>query len=194
MTPDTPVEQDPRSAPRDVSGGLGRVSGILAGYDDDALMARARDGDKEAFETLVSRHMDRATAVATRFLADKAEGRAAAQEAFVQLWAARGQYRRSGSFTWFLTTLVLDRCRAARAAEPRGHGASRPARGGDASSRMEAALTRLAPADREVLVMRFGMDLAYQDIANETGRPASALRSQVFDSLCRLRGLLEGAS
>jgi RNA polymerase sigma-70 factor (ECF subfamily) len=194
MTPDTPVEQHPRHAERDVSRGLGGVAAILAGYDDDALMARAQDGDKEAFEALVSRHMERAAAIATRFLADRARGLAAAQEAFLQLWTARGQYRRGGSFAWFLTTLVLDRCRAARAAESRGHGACRPAAGDDASARMQAALTRLSPGDREVLVMRFGMDLAYQDIANETGRPPSALRSQVFDSLCRLRGLLEGAS
>jgi len=82
----------------------------------------------------------------------------------------------------------------AREAEARGRGASSPPAGDDDAARMQAALTRLEPGDREVLVMRFGMDLGYQDIANETGRPASALRSQVFDSLRRLRSLLEGAS
>ena len=192
MTPDTPVEQSPRRITREVQSAPGGASAILAAYDDDALMARAQDGDKEAFEALVSRHMDHAAAVAARFLADQAVCRAAAQEAFLQLWTARGQYRRGGGFRWFLTTLVLDRCRAARAAA--SNGASGPPAGDDASARMQAALTRLAPADREVLVMRYGMDLAYRDIANETGRPASALRSQVFGSLCRLRSLLEGAS
>jgi len=38
------------------------------------------------------------------------------------------------------------------------------------------------------------MEMAYDDIAQETGRPAGTLRSRVFHSLRKLRKLLEGES
>jgi len=164
----------------------------LAGYDDDALMARAQDGDKEAYEVIVSRHMETATALATRFLASPGAGRDAARDAFIELWVARTGYRcdGNGNFRSHLATLVVDVCRT------RGlqSGASAGGSQGETDNEMERALAQLDHGDRELLMMRYGMDLAYQELASKTGRPTDAVRSRVFESLRKLKHILEGES
>lgn len=196
MVQTTPVEQtSSRSHVEQTPATSGGAAAILSGYDDDTLMTRVQDGDKEAFEVIVARHMDRATAVATRFVANPAAGRVATQAAFVQLWVARDHYRREGGFRWFLTTLVLDQCRkAANLGGSSSPGQNRVATVDPESRKVEDALKKLTKNDRELLVMRYGMELAYQEIANETGQSAATLRSHVYNSLRKLRGLLEGES
>ncbi len=181
----------------------------LSGYDDDALMVKAQDGDKEAFEVLVGRYTELVVAIATRFLGAPDTGRDVAQEVFLDLWLSRSRYRPEGRFRRYLTTLVLNRCRDAT----RRVGSEQRRRDGlaaqgkpvmrdpsenavlqQSSLKLEAALAEIEPSDREILVMRYGMEMAYDDIAQETGRPAGTLRSRVFHSLRKLRKLLEGES
>lgn len=191
-------------------GGFGPVASSrgarrLADYDDDALMARIQDGDKEAFEALVSRHTDKVVAVSSRFLGDSDAGRDVAQEVFVDLWSGRHKYSPSGKFKGYLATLTLNRCRDATrrwGAEQRrrtGLAAEGAPRDPDpaelVSSRQSArqlhgALAKLAEDDREILVMRYGMDLQYDEIAVVLGKPSGTLRSRVFHALRKLRGML----
>ena len=171
MVPSTSADfSTPDASPQ----GHGQPTG-LAGYDDDALMARAQDGDKEAYEAIVSRHMETATALAARFLADARAGRDAARDAFIELWVARSSYRcdGNGSFRSHLATLVVDRCRhsARQGAMTGGSDAD------EAESEMERALARLDHGDRELLMMRYGMDLAYQELASKTGGASGTRRS-----------------
>lgn len=181
----------------------------LESYEDDALMARAQDGDKEAYEVLVGRYTELVLAISTRFLGDPDLGRDVAQEVFIDLWVSRARYRPEGRFRRYLTTLALNRCRdatrrsgaeqrrreglAAQGDPPRSDPADRAVEK-QSSQMLQAALARLEPADREILVMRYGLELAYDEIAEETGRPAGTLRSRVFHSLRKLRKLLEGES
>ena len=204
--PMTSSENQDEAAPHPASGG---TRGLLSSYDDDALMVRAQDGDKEAYEVIVQRHMDVVLAVATRFLANPDSGRDVAQEVFLELWLSRHKYAPEGKFRGYLTTLVLNRCRDATrrlgsekrrreglAAQGLAH-SDDPAEiaiKGQSSQSLNRALEQLDTADREILVMRYGMDLAYDDIARETGRPAGTLRSRVFHALRKLRKTLEGES
>jgi RNA polymerase sigma-70 factor, ECF subfamily len=184
---------------------------LLSTYDDDALMARAQDGDKEAYEALVERYTDVVLAMATRFLADAEAGHDVAQDVFLELWLSRQRYVPEGRFKGYLTTLVLNRCRDTtrrRGSETRrrdglaAEGVRNPLGSdpaeqlilGQSSQRLHQALATIDKDDREILVMRYGMDLAYEVIAEETGRPAGTLRSRVFHALRKLRGLLEGES
>jgi len=181
----------------------------LASYEDDALMGRAQDGDQEAFEVLIGRYSELVVAISTRFLGDPDAGRDVAQEVFIDLWLSRQRYRPEGRFRHYLSTLALNRCRdatrrvgseqrrreglAVQGVAPRPNAADRVAE--KQSSRMlHEALARLEPADREILVMRYSLDLAYDEIAEEVGRPSGTLRSRVFHSLRKLRTLLEGES
>jgi RNA polymerase sigma-70 factor (ECF subfamily) len=172
-------------------------------------MARAQDGDKEAFEVLVGRYSDLVVSITTRFLGDPDAGRDVAQEVFLDLWLSRLRYRPEGRFRRYLTTLALNRCRdatrrvgseqrrrdgLAAQGEPRKKDPSDRAVEKQSSRMLQAALAGIEQADREILVMRYGLDMAYDEIAEELGRPAGTLRSRVFHSLRKLRKLLEGES
>lgn len=53
---------------------------------ESVLVARARGGDRDAFEALVRRHGDRLYAVVLRFVADGDEAQEVTQEAFLRAW------------------------------------------------------------------------------------------------------------
>jgi RNA polymerase sigma-70 factor (ECF subfamily) len=181
----------------------------LSDYDDEALMLRAQQDDKEAFETLVRRYLSLVQTLATRILGHGDAGRDAAQEVFLDLWLHRERYRNEGRFRSYLTTLVLNRCRDATrragAEQRRRDGLARekkppppdPTDGihhQQSSQQLQQALEQLEAPDRELLVMRYGMELGYEEIATQTGRPTGTLRSRVFHVLKKLRRHLEGES
>jgi RNA polymerase sigma-70 factor, ECF subfamily len=68
---------------------------------DDALVARARDGDMAAFEELVMRHADRLYGSLRRFGLDDAEAQEVAQETFLRAWRGFKSFRGDARFfTW----------------------------------------------------------------------------------------------
>jgi RNA polymerase sigma-70 factor, ECF subfamily len=68
---------------------------------DDALVARARDGDMAAFEELVMRHADRLYGSLRRFGLDDAEAQEVAQETFLRAWRGLKSFRGDARFfTW----------------------------------------------------------------------------------------------
>ena len=88
---------------------------------DDELMRRAGRGDSAAFAALVSRHLPRATALATRIAGNRSDAEEIVQEAFIRTWvkAPEWQSRNAASggaqfTTWFtrvLVNLCIDRRR-----------------------------------------------------------------------------------
>jgi RNA polymerase sigma-70 factor (ECF subfamily) len=59
--------------------------------------------------------------------------------------------------------------------------------GAEAVARYEAALSRLRPDDREVVIARVEMDMSYEEIAQLLGKPsADAARMAVHRALLRL--------
>lgn len=79
-----------------------------AGADTDAeLVERARQGDRDAFETLVRRHVDRVHSVALRMLGDPGDAAEATQEAFLRAWRGiRGFKQRSEFSTWLFRIAI----------------------------------------------------------------------------------------
>ena len=68
---------------------------------DDALVARARDGDMAAFEELVMRHADRLYGSLRRFGLEDAEAQDVAQETFLRAWRGLKSFRGDARFfTW----------------------------------------------------------------------------------------------
>ena len=72
-----------------------------AATSEEALVERARAGDRAAFEELVRRYADRLYAVVLRFVADQEEAQEVTQEAFLRGWRSIGRFEgRSRFFTW----------------------------------------------------------------------------------------------
>ena len=61
--------------------------------DDEALVARARAGDRAAFDNRVRRHADGLYAVVARRCARSRRGREVTQEAFLRAWRGLPSFR-----------------------------------------------------------------------------------------------------
>jgi RNA polymerase sigma-70 factor, ECF subfamily len=87
---------------------------------EQALLDRARGGEREAFEELVRRHADRLYAVVLRFLGDRADAEEATQEAFLRAWRSIERFEgRSQFFTW-LCRIGLNEAKRLVAKRPAG--------------------------------------------------------------------------
>ncbi|MEJ3749581.1 RNA polymerase sigma factor [Actinomycetes bacterium KLBMP 9797] len=174
--------------------------------DEATAVARARDGDLGAYETLVARHT--ATAHRTAVLlgaADDADD--VVQEAFVKAFLRLGRYRgESGFRTWLLAivgneTRNLHRSRRRRdglllrAAAREGPGPapvdpSETAEAGDRRRRLVAAVRRLNDRDREVVVCRYLLDLSEAETAATLALSKGTVKSRAFRALAKLRTIL----
>jgi RNA polymerase sigma factor (sigma-70 family) len=175
--------------------------------DDHALIARARGGDLDAYGALVARHQDVAFRTAYVISGNAAEAEEAAQEAFVKAHAALGRFREGAPWRPWLLTIVANEARnRRRSAGRREHLAVRAAAAepprSEASAesavllaqRREAvheALARLAERDREVVFLRFFLDLTEAETAAALGCRPGTVKSRLHRALERLRAHLE---
>jgi RNA polymerase sigma-70 factor (ECF subfamily) len=77
------------------------VSGLLSKSEEQALVARAKAGDRVAYEALVRHNADRLYAIVLRFSASESDAEEATQEAFLRAWRSIGRFRGDARFfTW----------------------------------------------------------------------------------------------
>jgi RNA polymerase sigma-70 factor (ECF subfamily) len=102
---------------------------------DDALVARARRGDRAAFDRLIARHLPTAWRVAWRVVRDRSDAEDVAQEAFLTAWRSLPDFRGDAAFSSWLHRIVVTRAlnHLERAAE-RMKRASRPLVGAAAAA------------------------------------------------------------
>jgi RNA polymerase sigma-70 factor (ECF subfamily) len=91
----------------------------VAAEDDDDLILRVGRGDRDAFHTLVERHLARIVAFAGRVLGDRTAAEDVAQETFLRLWTAAARWRPTGArLTSWLHRVALNLCLDRRARRP----------------------------------------------------------------------------
>lgn len=175
---------------------------------------RSRDPD------LLDRLMERYHYRLFRYLLALTGNREAAEDLFQETWIRvleKGhQYNARWRFgTWLFTIarhLAVDHLRRRHrhgleallepdsAAEPRELEAADTATPfdrvleGEEAARLGAALGRLPPTYREVLVLRFQEDLELNEIAEIVGSPLSTVKSRLYRGLEALRAWLEGGT
>jgi RNA polymerase sigma-70 factor (ECF subfamily) len=85
-------------------------SGAPSELADVEAVARAREGDHEAFRVLVERYQTRVFRLAMRILRDEEMARDAVQEIFIKVYGALRKFEgRSGFYTW-LYRLAFNQC------------------------------------------------------------------------------------
>ena len=77
---------------------------------DHDVVARAREGDQEAFRVLVERYQGRAYRLALRVLRDEEQARDAVQDAFLKAYVNLGRFEGRSSFYTWLYRLVMNLC------------------------------------------------------------------------------------
>ena len=172
--------------------------------DDHELVARARDGDADAFSALVARHQQAAFRVAWLIARDPGEAEDAVQEAFVKAWRAMPRFRADAPFRPWILRIVSNEARnrvrstrrrdalALREAAAVGTGDAAPSPEAAALSRDETetltrALDRLPERDRIVIAYRWLLDLSEAETAEILGVRLGTVKSRLSRALRRLR-------
>jgi RNA polymerase sigma-70 factor (ECF subfamily) len=176
---------------------------------EEALVERARTGEREAFEELVRRYADRLYAVILRFLGDRADAEEATQEAFLRAWRAIARFeQRSGFFTWLYRIGLNEAKRVAARRSASGHARSldeKPVpeapdwseapelRLGQAEIRrvLEDAIKALPPEYRAPLILRDVEGLSTAEAAEVTGLREGAFKSRLHRARLAVRRALD---
>ena len=163
---------------------------------DADLAARARSGDDRAFGMLVERHQTVAFRTAYVICGSAADAEDAAQDAFIKARGAIGRFRAGAPFRPWLLTIVANEARnRRRSAGRRSALALRAAAEPPAAVPLPeaAALTRLGPEHRQVIALRFLLDLSEAECAAALGCRPGTVKSRLSRALGRLRLELEGS-
>jgi RNA polymerase sigma-70 factor (ECF subfamily) len=86
--------------------------------DEDLLVARAREGDRDAFEELIRRHADRHHAVVLLFVADRELAQEATQDAFLRAWRGIERFQGHSRFFTWLYRIGINEAKRRAAREP----------------------------------------------------------------------------
>ena len=172
---------------------------------DEELMARAAEGDMDAFEEVVLRNQQMALNVAYRFLGDGNLAEDVVQEAFLKVLAGASRYRPTARFSTYLYNVVwhlcIDTYRRRRpvslAARPdREHDGPGPVQAALADERqalVREAVQSLPPRQRMAIVLKHFEGLSYEEIGRTLECSATAADALLVRAKRKLRDRLEGA-
>ncbi len=178
----------------------------------DALVARARQGDLQAFNSLVARFQDGVYSLTLRMLGSSQPAEDATQEAFIRAWQ-RIETFRGGSFRSWLFTIAANqardelRRRGRRPAQSLDQARDDPDRAdldppgdepspeGEAERKemraaLEAALMTLPDDWRQVVVLSDIHGLDYREVAEATGLQLGTVKSRLSRARARLREVI----
>jgi RNA polymerase sigma-70 factor (ECF subfamily) len=142
------------------------------------LIAKAQQGDRQAFGELVRHHREAAINVVYKMCGDANLAEDAAQEAFIRAWQHLPSYEPRSPFrNWvyrIATNVALDMLRRERetvdidalSLATSGEGPEATVEGKERGERVRQAVLALPPASRTVLVLREYEGLSYREIAD----------------------------
>ena len=177
--------------------------------DEETLIERARAGDAGAYEELVRAYSDLAFRTAYLLTGSAPDAEEAAQDGFVNAFRALAGFRPGAEFRPWLLTIVANLARNRRRAggrrarmELRAIAAaqssdSRPtpedvAEGRERNRELLAALNAMEEEDREVIGLRYLLELSVRETAIALGVPEGTVKSRLSRALGRLRRRLDG--
>jgi RNA polymerase sigma-70 factor (ECF subfamily) len=162
-----------------------------------AELARAVDGDVDAFKTIVERYQGMVYSVVYNVLGNRTDAEDAAQEAFLRCYRKLPQYRGEATFSTWLFRLALNASvdyqrRERRRPEPVevpdvAAGEQTELGDGITAATLSAALHDLPDDYRVPTVLRDIYGLPYQEIADLTARPLGTVKVMVHRGRASLR-------
>jgi RNA polymerase sigma-70 factor (ECF subfamily) len=160
------------------------------------LIARAKQGEVDAFEDLLRPTITTAHRYASALLRDQTLADDAVQEACVRAWRKLGRLRPNSLFLpWFLG-IVGNQCREQMRARwwqviriPRLEALGRelPEDAALRRAALREALGELTERERQVLILRLYLDLPWSDVATVAGVTEAGARTRYYRALERLR-------
>ena len=199
---------------RELSPGRRRLTKkrIVSG-DDDRLIADCLKGQTAAFGELVRRYQDRLFNTVFRLVDNAEDAQDVVQEAFLHAYQSLDRFKgESQFFTWLyriavnsaislkrkqriVVSLHIDR--EGQGSVPEPHDVSELSQPdlvlerADEERRIQAALNRLSPEHRAVLVLKDLEDQKYETMAEILQVPIGTIRSRLHRARLELREVLE---
>jgi RNA polymerase sigma-70 factor (ECF subfamily) len=173
---------------------------------DADLVQQALKGSQAAYHALVGRYATPAVNLVTRMVQDRALAEDLAQEAFARAFERLSTYDQQRRFvSWFFqilhnvtidylrrkgpTTVSLDDSVEAAARAP-GDLPDAQAEQAALARAVDAALDRIRPEYREVVVLRYREDLSVQEIADIMRVPAGTVKTYLYRARKDLASIL----
>jgi RNA polymerase sigma-70 factor (ECF subfamily) len=176
-----------------------------------AVLARARQGDSEAFRALVERHSPRVFRLAFRMTGNEQDAEDVVQESFLRAYRQLGRFESRANFGTWLYRIVancsVDLMRARRArheqvrAEPLEPVAEtsavdtpdpeRLAKSAEINRHVQEALGALSPLERAAFTLRHYEGRSIDEIGRTLGLGTSAAKHSVFRAVKKLRVSLQ---
>lgn len=176
-----------------------------------AALARARQGDGEAFRALVELHAKTAFGLAFRITGDERDAEDVVQESFIRAFRQLGRFESRSNFGTWLHRIVVNcsmdalRTRHARREEraidpaadlgevvsSAGPSPERLARSAEIRRRIEASMASLTPQERTAFALRHWEGRSIDDIGRTLGLQTSAAKHAVFRAVKKVRAALE---
>jgi RNA polymerase sigma-70 factor (ECF subfamily) len=161
---------------------------------DRSLIDRARNGDLEAFETIVRARMDAVYRLTSAILGDEADARDATQETFVAAWREIARVRQPERFDAWLQRIAINASRMTLRSRGRRRVREIPSsqvfalasRADDVdrasldAARLDAALRRLSVDQRAILVLHHLEGQPVTDLAVALDIPVGTAKSRLF--------------
>ena len=189
------------------------------GPSDKEVVARAQEGDHEAFQILVERYQGRAYGLALRILRNEEQARDAVQDSFLKVYGSIRRFEGRSSFYTWLYRLVFNQCLDLKRKDKTNRhvewedermgedlvveetGAGAVGAGGFAGPGVELerrelrkmmaeAIDQLPDDARETLILREVEGLAYTEIAETLGIPRGTVMSRLHYARKRVQQLL----
>jgi RNA polymerase sigma-70 factor (ECF subfamily) len=166
---------------------------------DEALVRRAKAGDREAFGRLMDRFQAPVYRVVRGILSDASDAEDVAQEAFLRAYESLAKFRgESGFFTWLYRIAVNEALRARKrrsftalevVPEVEAPRPETPDEDGPSPAALERLLAMLSDEFRAIVVLRDLEGLSYQEIAETLEIPMGTVESRLFRARRELREL-----
>lgn len=181
-------------------------------WTDEELVARARDGDADAFNQLIRRWERPIYALAYRVIGREEDARDVSQDAFLRAFRALPGFKGQAKFSSWLYRIALNLCRdwirkqrrapvsqlpqdvdAVELASLRGPSESVEdlvARR-ELSDAVEVAMALLPEEQRTAVILKEYHGMTFQEIADLQGCPLSTVKTRLYQGLSVLRKNLE---
>ena len=164
------------------------------------LVRRAIDGDRAAFDLLVGPLIGKAFRLAYGMLHDTQAAEDAVQEAAIRAWRKLDHLRPGTEMRpWFLG-IVANQCRTTLRGRwwsvvPLSEGLGGSSKTLEEqvvhSAAVRAALSKLSPEHREVLVLHYYLDLPLDEVAAIAGVPVGTAKSRINRGIAAMRPFFE---
>jgi len=176
-----------------------------------AVLARARQGDSEAFRALVERHSRSVFRLAFRMTGNEQDAEDVVQESLLRAYRQLGRFEARANFgTWLYritANCAVDLMRARQARHDQARGESlddtaadlrtdvpdpeRLTESAEIQRRVAAAMSALSPLERAAFTLRHYEGRSIDEISRTLGLGTSAAKHSVFRAVRKLRAALE---